>query len=284
MNIIDITPEIKEDFKDFIPEAELESIGRSSFRALGAKDKNGSAKGAIIWEYKSDEDNEYYASEIIALGAASEKTGKELLSEYDERISGYKLRHSFFEFEELTKLNEKLLKGAGFEETEKESPYIDVTVGELADLKLGNGTIPGYVVMIKDIDETELRQGLINSMFINMRGLIEDIETIPLSWFERDVSSCSLSDGRVEGMFLIHRRSDGTLVPVLLMNSGPDGKKTRQDLLYMLRYSVEELHRRYPPETPVKIRFLREQTGELVKKLFPDKSGSRIIFGIRDEK
>ena len=284
MDFVEITPKTIKDFRDFIPADEDENIGRSSYRALGAKDKKGSPRGVLIWEYKRNEDNEYYASEIVSLNASTEKTGKELLSEYDRIISEYKLENSYYEFEEISKANSKLLKAAGFEEAEGAGSCINITVGELAGLKLGGRRAQDNVVMVKDIEETELRQGLINSMFIGMRGLIEDIDTVPLSWFDREVSSCSLADGRVEGMFLIHKRTDGTLMPVLFMSSVPDGKGARLSLLGMLRRSAEEMQKRYPPETPIKIKFLREQTKEFVKKLFPDKTGNKIIIGIREEK
>ena len=284
MKIIELTPELKEDFREFLPAGEDENLGRQSYRFLGAKDGRGKVKGIIGWEYKSDADNEFYASEIKALNTADEKTGKELLSEYDERISEYELDNSFFEFEEVSQLNSKLFKGAGFEMSEEEGTFINATVKELSALKLGKGDMPEHIVSTGDIEDVKLRQGLLSSMFIGIRGLIEDIETIPLSWFERGISSCSLINGRVEGLFLVHKAADGTLMPVLFVNSHPDGKYARQDLLLMLRRSVAAITELYPPETPVKISFLRAQTRELVKKLFPGITGNKVIRGVRKEK
>ncbi len=284
MKIIELTPELKENFREFLPAEEDENVGRSSYCFLGAKDGRGKVKGIIGWEYKSDADNEFYAAEIQALNTADEKTGKELLSEYDERIAEHELDNSFFEFEEVSQLNSKLFEGAGFEMSEEEGTFINVTVKELSALKLGKGDMPGHIVSTGDIEDVKLRQGLLSSMFIGVRGLIEDIETIPLSWFERGISSCSLADGRVEGLFLVHKTAGGVLMPVLFMNSHPDGRYARQNLLLMLRRSAAAVTELYPPETPVKISFLRAQTRELVKKLFPGITGNKVIRGVRKEK
>ena len=283
MEIVEITQYNLSEFAGILPSDMAENIGRACFHAIGiTEDGQDTAKAALVWEIRNVEKQNTAQSELKCFYAKDEASGSPLLEKYSEMIafSSETVDCSYYEFEGENELISRLMKQSGFEESVKESSKIEIKVAELKKLKLGKKKTPPHILSTNEIRGLKFCQGIANCMFRGKRGLLEDLDTLPEDWFEHDISSCTMTDGRIDGMFLVHKTPSGILRPVLLMCSGPDA---RENLLYMLKYTAEKTVMHYSDDTLIEVRCLHEYAKALVDNLFPDKHGEEIVYGIRRE-
>ncbi|MBQ7677940.1 MAG: hypothetical protein IJT32_06875, partial [Lachnospiraceae bacterium] len=80
--------------------------------------------------------------------------------------------------------------------------------------------------------------------------------------------------------FLVRRTPSGTLIPALLFAYGPEFQK---NLGYMIRYSIMQALKSYPPKTVVMIPRITAAAKALTDKLLPNETGTEIFYGRRKE-
>ncbi len=206
-----------------------------------------------------------------------EDDGKELFSEYGNELKDLGVVSSFLETDPKQK---KALTAAGFSTEERESEGIFITVGELAKLRLASKKTPDFVVGLKELGERQFKRGIGNCMINNRKGLLEDMAFLPMEWFEQDVSSAVLTDGRVSGLLLVHQLPSKRLMVDLLFSSSGD---SRLDIPRMMSRSIQAAVEKYPKDTPVILKRHNKTVHALTDKLFPDKKGESVLYGERKE-
>ncbi|MBR5421418.1 MAG: hypothetical protein IK115_09750 [Lachnospiraceae bacterium] len=276
-----ITSDNLEDYEKILDADVTENIGRDNFRGLALhKGKDDPACAALIWELKNldeDKDNE---AELVYYFAGDKKNGEQLLEEAEAEFQEDEVKRSFFEFPEDTENAESIFKQAGFHPEKREGRDITVTVGELAALDIAKGNVPDFVSPIGNLMVRQFRKGIANCMFHGKKGLLEDLASLPMSWYDPEVSCCVEADGKVNGFLLIHKMNSGKLIVELMCAIGPD---YRMDILHMLRFSIKAAAEKYPEETQVILRRHNDAVKNLSARLFPGKQGETVLAGEREE-
>ncbi len=277
MNIIKLNSDNINDYKDIIDPDAAENIGREFFRGVAAGSEGAPASGVLIWEFKNLEDDADTDAEIVYISSDSKEVTEELLSEFDELSSGADVVRSFFEVPDIPDDVKEGFAGDGFSITSGESRDLFISVSDLSALA-SKKKVPPKIVSLKDVEEVQFMQGVLNCLFNGKKGIMDDLEYIEKDWFDHDTSAAVITDGKISGMFLIHRFPSGNLMPVLLTAIGPEANK---DLLYMLCFSAKKALENYPGDTPVIIRRHNDTVGALAKKLFGEKVGKEAVRGDR---
>ena len=101
-----------------------------------------------------------------------------------------------------------------------------------------------------------------------------------MSWFDAELSTCTIEDGEVNGFFLVRVTPSGVIMPVLLFAQGADSRK---NLARMIALSVKQAEKKCPADTCILIDCGRDPTEALVNKLFPGISRKKAFFGRRKE-
>ncbi len=281
METVRITEDNIDEYEDIIDPDVAENIGREYFRGIAVhKDVDEDPEAVLVWEYKNLEESRDTEAEITWCKVSNEQSGQKLLEEYTAEAAESEVVKSFYELPAGDEDARKCLTEAGFNETEKEGRDIMVTVEELSELSFVKKRIPPYVTAISELMVRQFRKGITNCVFSGRRGLLEDLEFLPMSWYDEDVSCCVQTDGKVNGFLLVNKTASGNLVIDFLFARDPDA---RINLVYMIRFAVNAASEKYPPETKVILRRHNEETWALVDKLFPNKKGINVCYGERSE-
>ncbi|MCR5627706.1 MAG: hypothetical protein K6F99_10330 [Lachnospiraceae bacterium] len=285
MEIIEINQTNLERLSEIIPPDVTENIGRLWYRGLFADDYSSDIpSGGIIWEYKNAGDDEKETdAEIVWAAGDDRETLEELLESYTNMIEEEATVRSKFELPlpREKEFIEEAFKEDGFELGKRESRDVSLTVQDLTGLKLAKKKPAFYIKPISELNFRQFRNGIIDVLFYERKGLMEDLAWVSMDWFEQDISSCVVMDDDVKGFFLVHKTTTGILFPVLLFAVDIDQNKT---VLELLRFTVREVIKRYPSETEIVIRRHNSTVRALVQNLFPGKEGETVMTGARDEK
>jgi hypothetical protein len=269
------------DFSDFFDPEEAENIGRDFYRSVAVLE-DGACRAAVIWELKHSEDDEADTlSRLAWLSAPDEEAGAQLLDEYGEQIAEEEVHLSSFEFP--AGIEEKsFLEAQGFDTRPAEATSIVITVGSLAHLPMLKlkKPVPSYINPISELTMREFNRGIINCIFHSNRELTEDLTTLPVEWFDPDLSCYVESDDVVEGFLLVHKTVTGRLKVELLIDVGPDAQT---ELLHMVRFSMRKALEMYDSDTPIVISRSFGAARKLTKFLFPEVAGEDVIIGRREE-
>ncbi len=280
MDIVGITEENRDDFLPFLGEDIAEEIKRVYVNGLGAIDEEGRTVGAFIYELQNSESEEDTRGRICLIRSEGEEISESLEKYYSATsVNEDQIVESFYLLEEEAEA--RILTEAGFSFEKREDEILTVTLADLSASKLGKKKrIPGHVGNIEDLSVLQFRDAVKQILFKGHTGILEDIPYLPKSWFDGKVSACVSSGGKIPGLFLVRRTPTGILVPALLYAYGPESKV---DVLYMLRYSVQQALQIYPPETKVVIHRKYASIRALTDNLLPNRSGEKIFFGMRKE-
>ncbi len=281
METIKITEDNLEEYAAYLDPDVAECIGREYYRGIAIhEDEDEPPRGTLIWELKNVEDEIATESELFYYSADSEDDGRQLFEAYAEEAEENEVERSFFELPEEKKKEKGLFEEQGFATRETEGMDLYVTVGELSEIPFTKKKVPSYITGISELMVRQFRKGITNCIFHGRKGILEDLEFLPMSWYDEDVSCCVQTDGRVTGFLLVNKRASGILVVDFLFALEPDA---RANLVSMIRFSVQAAAQKYPPETKVLIKRHNEMTHAVAKKLFPDKKGAPVLAGERRE-
>ena len=284
MSVIQITQEVALKYADMIPPELMNDLGREYFRGLAVEEgKNGRPGAAMIWEMKKIEDMDAPSeAEILWLCVEDEAEGQELFAEFEQDIEGYSIDTVSFELESLTSVEKEILTDFGFEIGEGESRDICVTIEEIAALPFFHrDTKPAdYIKSLADITTSQFKAGIMDSAFHGRYGLLEDLPFLPMTRYDPDISSCLITDDKVNGLLLVHKTMTGSFIVELLFAMEPDANI---NLLKMMRFSVSMAKALCDFGDMVILRRHNEAVAALVHKLFPDKKGAAVMKGEKAE-
>ncbi|MBR1567363.1 MAG: hypothetical protein IJ648_00235 [Lachnospiraceae bacterium] len=268
-----ITIDNLEQFKNILPADAYQDLPRPWHRGLAVG--SGDNISYLVYELKDMDEKKDGHSEIRWLELTDD--GGRLFSEFRNELQALGVGRSTME----TDLEKKaLLSEAGYATEERESEAISVTVDELTALPFVSRKTPDYVKGLRDISQRQFKRGLGSCMIHGRTGLLEDMEYLPMEWFEQDVSSVVLMDGRVSGMLLVHQLPSKRLSVDLLFASSGD---VQLDIMRMITHSVRAAVDKYPKDTPVLLRRHNSMVHHLTDRLFADKKGEKILYGERKE-
>ncbi len=285
MKVKEINRDNIDDARSLFPPDVAENIGRLWFRGFAVDDEEDeNAQAGFVWEYKNaDEDEVDTTAEIMWVGGDNREAIDALFETYREQIFLESVVLSNMELP--MELHESVMENAfsenGFMLHNGESRDVYLTIKDIAQTKLAKKKSPFYIKALKELNFRQFRNGVIDCLFQGRKGLMQDFAWLPFDWFELDVSSCVVMDDNVEGFFLVHKTASGILVVEFMFSSGIDARK---NVLEMLRFSVSEVVKKYPPETKVLIRRHNEAAFALMDKLFPGMKGAKTIIGKREER
>lgn len=280
-NTVRITSDNVDTFEEFIEKDVFEDIMRPFYRGLAVFNTGEDEPAAVgVWELKNAESENDTDAEMVYLTASDSEACKTLILEYSNEIAAKNVNKSYFEFEELSESNGQVLSDQGFEIEGAESRDIIVTVGELMEHEISRRKALNYVKNIGSLTEKQFKRAIVGCLLHNSKGLLEDIAFLPKDWFDTDVSSTVMDDGRVTGLLLCHRKASGMVLIDLLYSAG---NEYRIDAVNMIRYSVEAASKKYGRDAKVILRRHNDAIKEIVYRLFPDKKGEAVVIGSREE-
>lgn len=273
MELVTITRENLEQYRAFLPEDVAEHIGRSPFHALAVHGKDELPDAAAVW----NTDRKGRQAVLLWFSSVDAGSASALLEELEAQWMAMGVDSCVLEFEAMEKGLQTALKHAGFVLQTAESRDLRVTVADLKALPVSNQpkALPG-IVTIGELTIHQLRKGIANCLFFHKEGILADLDTLPVSWFEPNLSCCVRIEGKVCGFLLVHKTCSGRLDVELLFAAEPAGK---QDLIAMIRYAVQQTAEHYPPETQVLIHRCSDATRVLTDRMFPGRTGTEVISG-----
>ena len=283
MNVIQVTEENLEDFRDIIPEDIAENLSRQPYHCIALEDDNDDRSAALVWEFKHLNDvTRPTISRLSWVYAGNPDAGNDAFSEYGSIMGEVEARKSVVLMPEEDGAGvTDILAGAGFDLKKLEGEDLIVTVGMLSELDiLKKGKIPDYLGSVETLTSRPFRRGLMNCIFHTKRDKLEDLSCLPLEWFEPEVSCYVQTDEKITGMLLVHRCISGRLRVEFMSAIGPDGRK---DLLHMMKYSILQAVSAYPADTEVIIPRRDAASRKLAGYFFPDRKGETCLFGERTE-
>ncbi|MBR1671080.1 MAG: hypothetical protein IJ695_10330 [Butyrivibrio sp.] len=274
-----IVPENVSDYESILPADIAENIGRLRHVGVAVHDREG---GEIL------------ASMVFVLtGAGWDSDEKEILIHWAYLKEGegadeifetirqeavkQKVKTMRVVVPETDKYNCRVLKEHGFEGKEAESPFLDLTIEEVLKLNLGKVDAEN-VLPISEVTTRQFRRGLTNMIFHGARGLLEDAEYLPKSWFDEDLSCFVPNGNSSNAALLVKRTASGVITPVVLYAIGPD---SAENMLKLMNFFATKSSELYPPQTKVRIVRFNDHTRALAKKLCPDKKGEKVYIFTR---
>ncbi len=284
MNTCIISEENLNKYRDYLDPDEAENIGREFYCGIALEDDYGDFLAGMIWELLDSEDEDRDSSSNLKwIYSAFDPAGESLFAEYKRYAENVDVTESRFELaDEECKEQKPLLESQGFETEEKEGRTMIVKVGDLMNLKALklDKKVPSYIRPLRDLSERDFLRGIMNCIFHSKRPLIEDLNSLPMDWYDEDLSCYATADGRVNGFLLVHRTALGKLRVELFIDVGPDSQR---ELLHMARFSIKRAIDLHDEETEVVLVRRDEATEKLLRFLFPGKKGLDVLAGYRRE-
>lgn len=279
MEIIEITKDNAKDFEAVIGEDLVNDMSRYFYRGIAAVDDNGNCNGALIYELLDVDSDADTRSRIRLLEGDNDEVKAKLEEEYRNVAAEDEVAKSFFETSEseVASFFEKM----GFSKSNAESRELRITVGDLEKLPLNRKVkVPDYIKSVNEVSILQYRNFVKKILIKGNKGIVEDLAYLPLNWFDRDASSCSISDDKVDGILLIRKTPSGELHPQLYTAFGPEFVKT---LGLMMVQSVNYVLENYSPDTKIVIYRHSKEVVTLTHKLLSGYKGDEILIGSRDE-
>lgn len=279
MEIIEITKGNAKDFEAVIGEDLVNDMSRYFYRGIAAVDDNGNCNGALIYELLGVDSDEDTRSRIRLLEGDNDEVKAKLEEEYRNVAAEDEVAKSFFvtSESEVASFFEKM----GFSKSNAESKELRITVGDLEKLPLNRKVkVPDYIKSLNEVSILQYRNFVKKTLIKGNKGIVEDLAYLPLNWFDRDASSCSISDDKVDGILLIRKTPSGELHPQLYTAFGPEYVKT---LGFMMVQSVNYMLENYSPDTKIVIYRHSKEVVTLTHKLLSGYKGDEILIGSRDE-
>ena len=277
MSIVELDENNIEKYITLIDPDIAESIGREYYQGIVALDDDKTPLSALVWEYKDLNDTAPTRSEICCLCGDDKDSVSLMLEEYDRRTKEKEIKESFFETHGLEEAVAGVLKEHHFTIEEGEGRDVLLTVDDFRVLSYPNRRVPEYVIGIDEVLELQFWQGVTNFLFHGQKGLLEDLDILPKEYFE-SCSSCIVTDGKINGMLLVHRFPSGKLMPVFYSAIGADSPK---NLAYMALSTIRRMLASYPGDTKVIIRRDNRAVEALRGRFFPGQKGETVLKGRR---
>ena len=280
MGLEEINLENADKFVTLVDADMMENIGRVYYRGMALTDDGGKPQATMIWELiHSDDEERDTESRLMQLNADGDQA-KKLFAEYKKDTDENEIRQTSFELA-CEKEREAVFSENGFTTEMREAKQVTVTVSDIAKLPISKKMkTPKYIRDLSELDARVFKRGLLNCLFYGRRETTEDLNALPMDWFDCDVSCYTETDGRIDGLLLVHRTASGRLRIELLINVGPEAKK---DLAYMLNFTATRVREKYSDDTEILIPRNDVSAEKLAAYFFPGLKGEKVLFGSRRE-
>ncbi len=279
MNIIEITKENTAAFADILGDDLTVDMGRSCFRGFGALDELDRPRGAIVFELFGADQNRDTTSRIRLLEGESDEIKDELKDAYAGGVREIEISESFYATPD--NVLAEYLEHIGFSKDQTESKEIVLSLSDIENLPIKlSAKIPPYVMNLSRASVIQYRNFIKRTILKGNKGSVEDLAYLPRSWFDGDISSCVVTDEKLDGIFLIRKTPSGELHTALYVAYGPDYIK---NLGFMLVNTINSAILKYPPATKVVINRHNVAVKKLTGKLLHGFTGSEEFSGKRTE-
>lgn len=265
---------------DLIPPEIIDSLGREYYHGIYSYKKENEPTGALIWKLENMSEPDKRSSEIVFFEAFDTDTCEDLLLQYNSHIRGEGIKSTYFELNELSDDSRGIFEAAGFNLSMQESSEVCITLREIMSRYFIERKIPEHIVPITEVPLPELRKCIDECVKKKNTGSIEDIVLLPPVWFEPRLSCAAYKDGKLMGIYLVHKPSSTVIEPQLLYITEQDSKK---EVVYMLYYMVNTALDIYPSDNVILFSRRDERMATLVSRVMPDYKSRTIIAGIRNE-
>lgn len=281
MKIVTITKENRNKYLPYLDADAVEHIGRDCYHAMALQMKNDQPEAVLVWrtEVQADGTDESKTAHLVSYYARNNDFGLPLLVTCGQNCERDEVTSISFEFDGKTQgIDEALFDMLGYTlQHSAESSDLTLTVADFLALPLSQkAQLPENVTSIGALTLNQMRRGIDNCIYRRRTGILPDLAILPVNWFEPELSSCVLIDGRVCGLLLVHKQVSDTLEAELFYASEPAGK---QDMIGMIKYTIRYLVANYPADTKVVIHRCNDAARVLTDKLFPGKKGVPVISG-----
>ena len=285
MKTIDLNEDNAFSFREILDDDWAENIRRQAFHGLIIQDDEGKAAAGMIWELIQEKESAL-RSQIHWIAVRSTEAGTTLFNAYDRRIGRTQAQSTFASvYIKKNSTEYETLKAAGFAMKLTEGNHVTVRLSELSEMQmLKSKTLSDDVKSLREID-TDAYYDMVAKLSQSGRArLCRDIEQLPKSWFENDISCCYEKDGKITGMMLFHATPSGKLELKLMYASAKEKKQMGVMLAMMIRHMYVNAQMIYSMKTEIIVDRHNESALVLSEKLFPRGFGRPVYVGERKEK
>lgn len=248
-----------------------ENVGRQGYH--GIADEEGQT--VLVWR----EYSETKTGQILFFKAADAQKAEALLAEYEGRIKEDGMEASVSELSAtgkyaLSQPEKEALVSGGYEISQTEGTQLSVTLRQLSELPVAKRCeIPPDVSTIGSLNIRQFGRGIRSCM--HKGAAVNDICSLPVTWFDRTCSSCVCIEGNPCGYLLFHRLPSGAIRPELFAIRKP---AARQHLMDMIHFSLFQAMDTFDAATPLLLPRQREMVRALTDKLIPGIHGEDVFF------
>ena len=254
-----------DDYKKILPKLACENVVRACYRGIESEGRDGIA--IIIWELVNEPKTGEKRADVRYIVNKDMEAFDDVFSYLLYYADQHSLDITFEVRGSVSKATKDYLKEKGFPLTRGEGKDVTISVGDLVEVASKyRRDIPEYVKSIGELNLGQLGRVIRKCLYCGNLGVVYDLETINIGYFERRVSCCLYYEGEVLGAFLLHKNVENNLEICLLAGFSDDPA----DILYMLCYSAMVADHYYPADTRIVIRRNTAAMSGLVSKLFPE--------------
>ena len=284
MKIIDLNEDNEKSFGEILEDDWTENIERLNYYGLVVADDENTPLAGMIWELVQYGEAPIEAH-IRHIAVKTPEAGALLFSGYDKRIAKSRVQRSVASvYIKKQSPAYEALNTAGFHLKLTEGDHITLGLGELLDMPLlKTKTVAGEVKPLYEIDPETFHTFAEKLVKTGKAGLCRDLESLPMEWFENDISCYYESKGEIKGMLLFHPMPSGKLALKLLYASAKVKKEMGLILTMMIRYMVITAEIMYSKNTRIVAERYNEFAMAFSEKLFPRSIGRPAYVGERKE-
>ncbi len=278
MNIIEITKENIEDFSERLGPDTTEDMNRWVYRGFGAVDDSGTVHGAMIYELFGVDLDGDTISRIVRLEGDSQDVKDELKSAYANNVTENKIAKSYYETPDEVMADD--LVSFGFSKNAREGREVIVTLADVAKIPINiKAKLPPYVVTLGEVSVIQYRNFVKKAILKGNKGSVDDLAYLSRNWFDKSVSTCSVTHEKIKGVFLLKKTPSGVLQTKLYTAYGPEYVKT---LGFLLIKAIQSGLENYPPETKIAINRHSKEVAAMTKKFLAGAKGENVFVGTKN--
>lgn len=283
MKIIDLNEDNIREYTSEIGEDVAENISREYYRGVVVVSEDGEEMAAgIIWQYKNLKEQKDTESVIEWIRVRDAEAAGALFDAYSERVAKEKTTRTHVVIPVKDSSNEtQALQDAGFKVRLTEGDNIVVSLSELSTLAvMKSRKVPDYIYPLNTLVLRRFRRGVEQCVSIGQTGLCEDLDLLPMTWFDPDISFYAEKDGKICGFLLFHVMPSGMIAIQLMVGWGKDFQQT---ILGMIRKFIITMEENYSPDTKIQMNRRNQASLLLAEKLLPRGFGIPVYAGGREE-
>lgn len=263
-----------EKYRKLLPKTACENVLRACYRGVVSEGEKGIS--IIIWEMVNEPKTGEKRADVRYIVNEDIYAFDDVFNYYLDFAEERSLTVTFEIMGSVSKDTAKYLKEKGFPVEKGEGKDVLISVKELVGVtEKYRVDIPDYMKSLGELNLGELGRVIRKCLYCGTTGVVYDLETINMSFFEKNVSCCLFFEGEVLGVFLLHKNVEGNLEVCILAGFSDDPA----DIMYMLCYMAMAAERYYATNTKIVIRRNNNAMSELVAKLFP---GAKSVSVMKD--